>query len=79
MGAQIRLVDQSAVVTGVDRLTGAAVSAQNIRSGAAMVLAGLAADGETEITGRRLIARGYENLEVKLAALGADIRDGEPA
>jgi UDP-N-acetylglucosamine 1-carboxyvinyltransferase len=79
MGAQIRLVDQSAVVTGVDRLTGAAVSAQNIRAGAAMVLAGLAADGETEITGRRLIARGYENLEVKLAALGADIRDGEPA
>lgn len=73
MGAEIKVVDQTAIVTGVERLTGAVVQAHNIRAGAALVLAGLAAEGVTEIVGRHHIARGYANLEGKLAALGARI------
>ena len=73
MGAEIKVVDQTAIITGVERLTGAVVQAQNIRAGAAMVLAGLAAEGATEVVGRHHIDRGYSNLEGKLAALGADI------
>jgi len=74
MGAEIKVVDQTAIVTGVERLTGAMVQAQNIRAGAALVLAGLAAEGVTEITGRHHIDRGYANLEAKLAALGANVQ-----
>jgi UDP-N-acetylglucosamine 1-carboxyvinyltransferase len=73
MGAEIKVVDQTAIVTGVERLTGAVVQAHNIRAGAAMLLAGLAAEGVTEVTGRHFIDRGYSNLEGKLAALGAKI------
>ena len=73
MGAEIKVVDQTAIITGVERLTGAVVQALNIRAGAALVLAGLAAEGVTEVTGRHFIDRGYANLEGKLAALGAKI------
>ena len=73
MGAEIKVVDQTAIITGVERLTGAVVQALNIRAGAAVVLAGLAAEGVTEVTGRHFIDRGYSNLEGKLAALGAKI------
>ncbi len=73
MGADIKVVDQTAIITGVERLTGAVVQAQNIRAGAAVVLAGLAAEGTTEVVGRNHIDRGYANLEGKLAALGANI------
>jgi UDP-N-acetylglucosamine 1-carboxyvinyltransferase len=77
MGAGIKVVDQTAIITGVERLTGAVVQAQNIRAGAALVLAGLAAEGVTEIVGRHFIDRGYANLERKLAALGANIENSK--
>lgn len=73
MGAQVKVVDQTAIITGVERLTSAVVQAQNIRAGAALLLAGLAAEGVTEVVGRHHIDRGYANLEGKLAALGATI------
>jgi UDP-N-acetylglucosamine 1-carboxyvinyltransferase len=73
MGARVRILDQAAVVTGVKRLTGAKVSARDMRAGAALTLAALAAEGESEITGRHFILRGYERLEQKLTALGARI------
>jgi UDP-N-acetylglucosamine 1-carboxyvinyltransferase len=77
MGAEIKVVDQTAIITGVERLTGAVVQAQNIRAGAALVLAGLAAEGVTEVVGRHFIDRGYANLERKLASLGANIENGK--
>ncbi|HBG15682.1 MAG TPA: UDP-N-acetylglucosamine 1-carboxyvinyltransferase, partial [Firmicutes bacterium] len=58
---------------GVNRLTGAAVIAPDLRAGAALVLAGLAAEGKTIIEGVHYIDRGYENLEKKLSQLGAEI------
>jgi UDP-N-acetylglucosamine 1-carboxyvinyltransferase len=73
MGARIRTLDQAAVVTGVDRLTGAKVSARDMRAGAALTLAALAAEGESEISGRHFILRGYERLDQKLTAVGARI------
>jgi UDP-N-acetylglucosamine 1-carboxyvinyltransferase len=76
MGAEITAVGDTAIIAGVERLTGAAVQAQNIRAGAALVLAGLAAEGVTEVTGRHFIDRGYANLEGKLTALGAQIEGG---
>jgi UDP-N-acetylglucosamine 1-carboxyvinyltransferase len=60
----------------VPRLSGAPVKAPDIRAGAALVLAGLAAAGETVVTGAQHVDRGYECLAEKLAALGADIRRG---
>ena len=63
-----------AVVEGVDHLTGAPVHACDLRAGAAMVIAGLAAQGVTEIDGVHHIERGYETIVEKLAAVGADIR-----
>jgi len=73
MGANIRVEGRSAVVKGVKRLTGAAVLAPDLRAGAALVLAGLAAEGKTVIEGVHFIDRGYERIEEKLAALGAEI------
>ena len=73
MGANIRVEGRSAVVKGVKRLTGAAVIAPDLRAGAALVLAGLAAEGKTVIEGVHYIDRGYERIEEKLSALGADI------
>ena len=73
MGANIRVEGRSAVVKGVKRLTGAAVIAPDLRAGAALVLAGLAAEGKTIIEGVHFIDRGYERIEEKLTALGAEI------
>ena len=75
LGAQIRIVGQNtAIVTGAGELSGAPVTAADIRAGAALVIAGLAACGTTEVLGVRHIARGYEHLEDKLRHLGAAIR-----
>jgi UDP-N-acetylglucosamine 1-carboxyvinyltransferase len=71
---QIRVEGRSAIVTGGARLVGAKVCATDLRAGAALILAGLAAEGETEITGVHHIDRGYLQITEKLAALGADIR-----
>jgi UDP-N-acetylglucosamine 1-carboxyvinyltransferase len=73
MGASITVDGRLAVVRGPRHLTGARVRASDLRAGAALVLAGLAADGVTEIEGVGHIDRGYENLEQKLCGLGADI------
>ncbi len=74
MGADIKLEGRIAVIKGVKRLAGASVYARDLRGGAALVLAGLIAEGETLIGGTNYIDRGYENLEGKLAQAGALIR-----
>ena len=74
MGAHIQVDGKVAVIEGVDHLTGAPVHACDLRAGAAMVIAGLAAQGVTEIDGIHHIERGYETIVEKLAAVGADIR-----
>jgi UDP-N-acetylglucosamine 1-carboxyvinyltransferase len=73
LGADVRTSGHHAVVRGVPRLSGAPVRAHDIRAGAAMVVAGLAAEGETEITGIHHIDRGYDDLVGRLAAVGAHI------
>jgi len=73
MGADIRIEGHHALVKGVDVLSGAPVRCPDLRAGAALVLAGLAAEGETEVTDTHHIERGYEGFVDKLAALGADI------
>lgn len=73
MGAKVSIDGRVCVVEGVERLTGAPVRATDLRAGAALVVAGLMADGETEITGVRYIDRGYDHIEDKLKLLGADI------
>ena len=74
MGASIQVDDKTAVVEGVDHLTGAPIQATDLRAGAALVIAALAAQGESRITGVSYIERGYEDIIEKLRALGADIR-----
>ena len=74
MGAQIRVKGHSAVVEGPARLLGAQVKATDLRAGAALVMAGLAAEGETEICQAELIERGYEKVCEKFRALGARIK-----
>jgi len=74
MGAHIQVDGKVAVIEGVDHLTGAPVHACDLRAGAAMVIAGLAAQGVTEIDGIHHIERGYETIVEKLAVVGADIR-----
>ena len=74
MGARIKVEGRVAVVEGVPSLYGASVEATDLRGGAAMVVAGLAAEGTTEIRGLHHIDRGYERLEENLRRLGADIR-----
>ena len=73
LGADIRTNGHHAVVRGVPRLSGAPVRAHDIRAGAAMVVAGLAAEGDTTISGVAHIDRGYDDLVGRLAAVGADI------
>ena len=73
MGAQIKVEGHCAIVEGKRSLSGAKVTASDLRAGAALVLAGLAAKGETEVFNIRHIDRGYENLDIKLKNLGADI------
>lgn len=73
MGANIKVDGRVAVIEGVKALSGAQVQATDLRAGAALVIAGLAAEGETEITDIEHIDRGYYMLEDKLNTLGADI------
>lgn len=73
MGANIKIDGRTSVVEGVERLTGCQVKATDLRAGAAMVLAGLVADGETQVGYIHHIDRGYDNLVQKLVGLGADI------
>ncbi len=74
MGASIKIDGRTSVVEGVPRLTGCQVKATDLRAGAAMVLAGLVAEGETQIGYIHHIDRGYDHLVPKLVQLGADIR-----
>lgn len=74
MGADIKIEGSHAVVTGVERLTGAPVMASDLRASAGLVLAGLAAEGETEIARVYHLDRGYERIEEKLGRVGATIR-----
>lgn len=73
LGADVRTSGHHAVVRGVPRLSGAPVRAHDIRAGAAMVVAGLAAEGETRISGVRHIDRGYDDLVGRLSGVGAQI------
>lgn len=73
MGAKIQVEGRSAVVVGVEKFTGTQVTATDLRAGAALVLAGLAAEGTTEVYGVHHIDRGYEGLEAKLQSLGASV------
>jgi len=74
MGAKIRLEGNTAICTGIDRLTGAPVMATDLRASASLVLAGLVAEGETLVDRIYHIDRGYQNIEEKLSGLGGEIR-----
>ncbi len=74
MGANVVVNGRTAIVQGVERLYGACVTARDLRGGAALVLAGLAAEGETRVDHAEYIRRGYEHLEEMLSQIGADIR-----
>ncbi|MNM08062.1 UDP-N-acetylglucosamine 1-carboxyvinyltransferase 1 [compost metagenome] len=73
MNAEIKVEGRTAIVTGNARLVGAKVCATDLRAGAALILAGLVADGTTEVSGTHHIDRGYVHLAEKLSGLGADI------
>ncbi len=73
MGANIRVEDSSAIIKGVEKFSSAPVMASDLRAGAVLVLAGLAAEGETVVSRVYHIDRGYEQIECKLASIGADI------
>ena len=73
MGAKITVEGKTAVIKGVRRISGAKVASTDLRGGAALVTAALAAKGTTQITNIEYILRGYENLDVKLRKLGANI------
>ena len=74
MGADILINGKTAIVTGKDKLHGAVVRAHDLRAGAALVIAGLAAEGTTHVENIHFIERGYERIVEKLTALGADIQ-----
>ncbi|GAJ03348.1 unnamed protein product, partial [marine sediment metagenome] len=74
MGANVKIDGHHAVIKGVEKLSGAPVRSFDLRAGAAMVLAGLAAEGSTEVSDIYHIQRGYEDFVKKLRNLGADIR-----
>ena len=73
MGADIRVEGKLAIIDGIEKLSGACVRATDLRAGAAMIIAGLMADGITEITDIYHIDRGYENFDQKFIQLGGDI------
>jgi UDP-N-acetylglucosamine 1-carboxyvinyltransferase len=73
MGANIRVEGKLSIIDGVNNLCGARVRADDLRAGAAMIIAGLMAEGTTEITDIYHIDRGYENFENKFISLGGDI------
>lgn len=74
MGAKINVDGRIAVIEGIEKLSGAPVCATDLRAGAAMVIAGLTAEGETTINNLTHIDRGYEKLEEKLVRVGAKLR-----
>jgi len=74
MGAKISINGKTASVDGVEKLHGAEVEAHDLRAGAALVIAGLSAEGITMVDNIHFVERGYENLIEKMTALGADIR-----
>jgi UDP-N-acetylglucosamine 1-carboxyvinyltransferase len=74
MGADIHVDGRTAVIRGVKKLTGAKVMASDLRASAALILAGLVADGETDVLRVYHLDRGYERIEKKLSKLGADVR-----
>ena len=74
MGAQVQVDGKIAIIEGVEKYTGASVQACDLRAGAAMIIAGLAAQGTTEIGRIHHIERGYEDIVRKLSGIGADIR-----
>ena len=77
MGADVRNEGRHAIVRGVERLSGAPVTASDVRAGAALVLAGLVADGETIVHGCEHVDRGYSDLPATLRSLGADVERPE--
>ena len=77
MGAEARVESNTAIITGVEKLTGARMSVPDLRAGAALVIAGLAAEGETILDDIIYIQRGYEAFEEKLRGLGAEIEKVE--
>jgi UDP-N-acetylglucosamine 1-carboxyvinyltransferase len=74
MGADIRIQGDTAIIKGVESLSGAQVMATDLRASASLVLAGLAAEGATEVSRIYHLDRGYEGLDKKLASLGANIK-----
>ena len=74
MGAQIQVDGNLAIIEGVERLTGAQLEACDLRAGAAMLIAALAAHGISEITNVQYIERGYEDVIGKIRALGGELR-----
>ena len=74
MGGMVKVEGNTAIITGVDKLTGAQVSAPDLRAGAALVIAGLAAEGITIVDDIVYIQRGYENFDAKLRGLGEKIK-----
>ena len=74
MGADIKIDSRSAIIEGVDPLTGTKVKATDLRAGAALILSALAAKGETEIRDIYHIERGYHKIDEKLRTIGAHIR-----
>lgn len=74
LGANIKVADKVAVVEGTDRLFGAKIYAKELRGAASLVIAALRAEGKTEIEGINFLERGYEDMEVVLSSLGANIR-----
>jgi UDP-N-acetylglucosamine 1-carboxyvinyltransferase len=74
LGADIRVEGHTAIIRGVEKLSGAPVMATDLRASASLILAGLVAEGDTIIDRIYHLDRGYENIEEKLGALGASIR-----
>ncbi|SKA88917.1 UDP-N-acetylglucosamine 1-carboxyvinyltransferase [Clostridium sp. USBA 49] len=74
MGANIKVEGRTAIIEGVDKLTGAVLKATDLRAGAAMIIAGLMAEGTTEVTSIDHVDRGYPHIEEKFKMLGADIK-----
>lgn len=77
MGARIKIEGRSAVIEGVEKLSGAPVKATDLRAGAALILAGLAAEGTTTVMNAHHVERGYEDIVGKLSLLGANIKKCE--
>ena len=74
MGAKIKVDSRVAVVEGIEMFSGASVKADDLRGGASLIVAGLAAEGFTEISKVNYIDRGYENIETTLNSIGANIK-----